>query len=54
MPVQEADKLLHCQSSRAVPDIQGRGDLTRGEGGGKEEGGGRKRELKEGSRTLVP
>ena len=54
MPVQEADKLLHCQSSGAVPDIQGRGDLTRGEGGGKEEGGGRKRELKEGSRTLVP
>ena len=42
MPVQEADKLLHCQSSGVVPDIQGRGDLTRGEGGGKEEGGGRK------------
>ena len=37
MPVQEADKLLHCQSSGDVPDIQGRGDLTRGE-----EGGGRK------------
>ena len=42
MPVQEADKLLHCQSSGVVPDIQGRGDLTRGEGGGKEEGGGGK------------
>ena len=26
----------------SVPDIKGRGDLTWGEGGGKEEGGGRK------------
>ena len=26
--VQEADQLVHCQGSGAVPDIQGRGDLT--------------------------
>ena len=40
--VQEADQLMHCQGSGAVSHIKGRGDLTRGEGGGKEEGGGRK------------
>ena len=40
--VQEADKLVHCQSSGAVLDVLGRGDFTRGEGGGKEEGVGGK------------
>ena len=38
-PIQEVDKLLHCQSASTVFDIEGGSYLSGGEGGGEEEGG---------------
>ena len=32
---------MHCQSSGSVLDVEGRGDLTGGKGGGEKAGGGR-------------
>ena len=40
-PVSETDELVHCQSSGSVLDVEGRGDLTGGKGGGEKAGGGR-------------
>ena len=40
-PVPETDELVHCQSSGSVLDVEGRGDLTGGKGGGEKAGGGR-------------